>query len=75
MRQLLEFESTAKSLYDPLRPDSESPYVMDHDGNVYLEKELKSKGKLMEEDIDEDEYDYEYVIEEEVIYEHYTSPS
>jgi len=48
---------------------------MDHDGNVYLEKELKSKGKLMEEDIDEDEYDYEYVIEEEVIYEHYTSPS
>ena len=48
---------------------------MDQDGNVYLEKQLKSMGKLQEEDIDEDEYDYEYVIEEEVIYEHYLSPS
>lgn len=69
MRQLLQFESTAKSL-DPM-DDSDSPYVQDHDGNVFLKKDLIKSGGLRQEDIDEDDWEYQYVIEEEVKYEHF----
>lgn len=38
VRTLLQFESTAKSL--DANDDSESPYVQDEEGNVFLKKEL-----------------------------------
>lgn len=71
-RQLLQFESTAKSL--DAEDDSDSPYVQDKDGNVFLKKELLAKGELTEDDIDEEDYDYEYLIEEETEYEHIMVP-
>lgn len=72
IRQLLQFESTAKSL--DAANDSESPYVQDDNGNVFLKKQLQSQGELSESDLDEDDYDYEYVIEEETEYEHIMAP-
>jgi hypothetical protein len=38
---------------------------------VYLKKDLIKKGLITSEDVDDDEYDYEYVIEEEHEYEHF----
>lgn len=65
-RTLLQFESKAKSL--DAENDDESPYVQDSDGNVYSRQELERQGVLSADDVDEDDYDYEYVIEEEVSY-------
>lgn len=62
-RMLISFESTAKSLQ--VKEGEDSPYVMDQDGNVFLRSELEKQGELTADDIDEDDYDYEYVIEEE----------
>ena len=69
MRQLLSFESTAKSL--ETQGDDDTPYVQDSDGNVYLKKDLLKEGIISEDDISNDDFDYEYVIEEETYYQHY----
>ena len=73
MRTLLQFESTAKSL--DTDDDTSSPYIQDQQGNVFLKKELQAKGELSSEDIEDDDYDYEYVIEEDVEYEHIMTPA
>jgi len=48
--------------------------VQDQDGNVFLKKQLLAQGEITEDDVDEEDYDYEYLIEEETEYEHIMVP-
>jgi hypothetical protein len=65
IRSLLSFESTASSL-NP-NDDADSPYIEDADGNIYLKSQAQRDGAFGDDDdVDEANYEYKFIIEEEV---------